>query len=168
MEVKIRQVEVSDAEQLLHYIQQVGAESDNLLFGTEDLSLTVAEIMTMITAVKKSTNSNLLVAEVDGQLIGSAQLAGNKRTRTKHRASLAVSVLKSHWHQGVASQLLSQLIAAARKLGIEQIVLEVRSDNQAAIALYRKFGFSHFGTLPRYFKIGTAYYDADYMHLNLN
>lgn len=167
MTVKIRQVEVSDAEQLLHYIQKVGSESDNLLFGPEGLALTVVEMKSMLLKMKQNQTSILLVAEKEGELMGSAQLVGNRRHRTRHRANLAISVSKSYWNQGIGSRLLNRLIEFARQSEIEQIVLEVRSDNQSAIGLYRKFGFVYFGKLPRYFKINMQYFDADYMWLQL-
>jgi ribosomal-protein-alanine N-acetyltransferase len=43
---------------------------------------------------------------------------------------------------GVASQLLRSVVDSACSHGIRRLTLEVRSSNHAAIALYRKHGFS--------------------------
>ena len=63
--------------------------------------------------------------------------------------------------------LLDQLIAYARKAGIEIIMLEVRSDNAGAIHLYEKYGFRRVGLMPAYFKIENAYFDFVRMCLDL-
>ena len=61
----------------------------------------------------------------------------------------------------------ASMIAFARGTGAEVISLEVRSDNDRAKALYRKFGFTSFGVFRKFFKLGEAYFDADYMNLYL-
>lgn len=43
--------------------------------------------------------------------------------------------------RGVASALLRNLIERSRELGLGALLLEVRSQNSAALALYRKHGF---------------------------
>ena len=49
----------------------------------------------------------------------------------------------------------------------EIISLEVRSDNERAIALYKKFGFETFGTFKGFMKIEGEYIDCDMMRLCL-
>jgi ribosomal protein S18 acetylase RimI-like enzyme len=44
--------------------------------------------------------------------------------------------------KGYGFQSLILLEEEARKLGIEKLALEVRTDNVPAIALYKKFGFN--------------------------
>lgn len=51
--------------------------------------------------------------------------------------------------------------------GAEVISLEVRSDNERAKALYRKFGFSCIGVFEKFVKIGDACFSADLMNLYL-
>ena len=62
---------------------------------------------------------------------------------------------------------MERLIAFAREIGAEVVSLEVRSDNDRAIALYRKFGFETFGTYRKFFKFEDTYFDVDYMNLYL-
>jgi ribosomal-protein-alanine N-acetyltransferase len=51
---------------------------------------------------------------------------------------------------GIATALLAELFAAADKPG-EQYTLEVRESNDAAIALYERFGFRSAGVRPGYY-----------------
>ena len=63
--------------------------------------------------------------------------------------------------------MMRRLIAFAKESGAEVISLEVRSDNERAKALYRKFGFTRYGVYEKFFKLGDAYFSADYMNLYL-
>lgn len=54
--------------------------------------------------------------------------------------------------QGVASALLEVFIHAARSMESGRIFLEVRSSNQSARALYRKYGFEVVGTRKNYYR----------------
>ncbi|MDR0858509.1 MAG: ribosomal protein S18-alanine N-acetyltransferase [Oscillospiraceae bacterium] len=52
---------------------------------------------------------------------------------------------------GVAAELLTQLIACAETNGASAIYLEVRTSNEAAIALYEKNGFEPIATRKAYY-----------------
>jgi ribosomal-protein-alanine N-acetyltransferase len=53
--------------------------------------------------------------------------------------------------QGLGRWLLLHLLASARDRGLQYGTLEVRASNQAAIALYEKFGFRTAGRRRRYY-----------------
>jgi len=53
-----------------------------------------------------------------------------------------VSVLPAYQGQGVAGELLTRTLALAAELGLPRLRLEVYADNTAALALYRRHGFS--------------------------
>lgn len=53
-----------------------------------------------------------------------------------------VSVLPGHQGQGIAGELLTRTLALATELGLPRLRLEVYADNRAALALYRRHGFS--------------------------
>ncbi|MDP8960795.1 MAG: ribosomal protein S18-alanine N-acetyltransferase [Actinomycetota bacterium] len=54
--------------------------------------------------------------------------------------------------QGIGTALVASLLRAARKRGMEAASLEVRVGNNAAQALYRRFGFAPVGVRPRYYE----------------
>ena len=60
-----------------------------------------------------------------------------------------IAVHPDYRKRGVATLLLEAVIKACE--GAEQIVLEVRSSNSAAISLYKKFGFRAEGTRKRFY-----------------
>jgi len=47
-----------------------------------------------------------------------------------------------HQGEGIGSDLLEELLKTAEELGVHTIKLTVLVDNEQAIALYHKFGFS--------------------------
>ena len=76
------------------------------------------------------------------------QLGQNK---IAHRAEVGIAVEKDFWSIGIGRALLMSGIDCAKNAGFSQIELEVVSDNQNAIALYRSLGFIEFGRNPRGF-----------------
>ena len=53
--------------------------------------------------------------------------------------------------QGHAARVLRLILAEANERHVDRLSLEVRVSNQAAQALYRKFGFRAVGTRPHYY-----------------
>lgn len=54
--------------------------------------------------------------------------------------------------RGLGGRLLQEALREARAAGVRRALLEVRAGNEAALALYRKFGFQVTGRRPRYYK----------------
>jgi ribosomal-protein-alanine N-acetyltransferase len=67
---------------------------------------------------------------------------------------------------GHASALLNDLLQHARERSAALVTLEVRRSNQAARALYQKFGFVPQGIRQRYYSDNGE--DAVVMHLALS
>ncbi len=66
-----------------------------------------------------------------------------------------VALLPNYRGRGLGRRLVGRLIELAKQLNIIQMTLEVRPSNDAALALYRQFGFSVQGRRPNY------YYDTN-------
>ena len=73
---------------------------------------------------------------------------------------LNVAVAEQARRRGYGTILLEDAVGIAESRGCRRIVLEVRSDNCAAIRLYEKFGFKKVMRRPRYYANGE---DADVM-----
>lgn len=54
--------------------------------------------------------------------------------------------------RGVGLQLLSSVLARARRAGSARVLLDVRESNSAAQALYAKSGFASIGFRPDYYR----------------
>lgn len=166
MSITIEKVTCADAAEILQYLKQIGAETDNLTFGAEGLSFTIESEAAHICQIENSCDAIMLIAKENGKIVGEASLSRLPR-RMKHRGDLGVSVLKNCWNRGIGSQLLLEIINFAKEKSFEVIDLQVRSDNLSAIHLYEKFGFKKIGTHPAFFKIDSEEISFDYMCLKI-
>lgn len=62
-----------------------------------------------------------------------------------------VAVAEEYRRQGIGKMLMAGLLDLAALLGCEQVHLEVRAGNAAAIALYDALGFHQVGVRPEYY-----------------
>jgi putative acetyltransferase len=102
-------------------------------------------------AVKRFNDStsfrHRFVAEVDGQVVGSASLTARQNPRSKHCGGLGMGVHPDYWGLGIGSRLMEKLLDMADNwLNLLRVELEVNADNPAAVHLYEKFGFEIEGT----------------------
>lgn len=165
----IREAEAEDASIILDYINKVGAETDNLTFGEGGFGITEDKEVAFIQAISESENQLMLCAFIDGTLVGQLAFTGGTRPRIRHVGEFGITVLKEHWGKGVGSELINYLIAWAKETQIiKKINLRVRSDNQSAIGLYRKFGFVSAGTISREFFINGKFYDSIHMGMEID
>ena len=167
MEIVYRTPGPADAARLLEYLKQVGGETDNLTFGAQGIPFTVEQEAALLERMARSPHSRFFLALDGEKIVGNACVDGSGNPRLLHRRNLAITVLRDYWGRGIGSGLMEHMLAFARQSGAELVSLEVRADNERAKALYRKFGFTAFGTFPKYFKIGGEYYDVDCMTLEL-
>lgn len=71
---------------------------------------------------------------------------------------LNIAVAPALRRQGLGKYLVQYALDYAHRLGAARIELEVRTDNNAAIALYRKFGFHIQEIIPKYYSDGADAY----------
>jgi len=106
----------------------------------------------------------MLVAERGGTVVGNAGLHGVPALRRRHVAGLGIAVARSAQGQGVGSALMAALVDWADQWAqLLRIELTVFTDNDAAIALYRKFGFELEGTHRAYALRDGVYADVHAM-----
>lgn len=65
---------------------------------------------------------------------------------------MTIGVAPSAQRRGLGRLLLGALVGRSRELGAASVLLEVRVDNEPAIALYERFGFVVLGVRKRYYQ----------------
>lgn len=91
-----------------------------------------------------------VVAEDDGGIVGYAGLFVLPPTADVQ----TIAVASRAQGQGLGSHLLTELIEHAGKADCSEILLEVRADNHAALALYDRHGFVRIATRTSYYGPG--------------
>ena len=86
---------------------------------------------------------------------------------TAHVLRLTIVVHEGNERQGIGRALMNELLAWARSNpNVDKVELQVRSSNEAAIALYRSLGFVEEGRKTKRLKIAPGeYLDDVYMAL---
>jgi putative acetyltransferase len=146
MAITIRAAEPSDYEAIRETMMQPKAQA-----GTLQVPLTSLEVFKKRAAELQPTD-HILVAEIDGRVVGNCGLIGyGRHVRRKHAVSLGISVHDEFAGMGVGSALMKAALDLADNwLDYTRIELEVFTDNAEAIALYKKFGFEIEGTHRQY------------------
>ena len=91
-------------------------------------------------ADKLAAHARRVEAWQDGVLVGLIAMYANDAAQGGFITN--VSVLPGHQGQGIAGELLTRALALATELRLPRLRLEVYADNMAALALYRRHGFS--------------------------
>lgn len=131
----------SDARQMLDFIRTCCSETDFLLSSPDEFSLTVEEEADFLEKNALGENSVMIVCTVGNEIAGDCSVQFNRHRRTKHRASLGITVLKKYWRLGIGQAMMNEIIGAARDRGVELLELEFVEGNDRARALYEKLGF---------------------------
>jgi len=77
---------------------------------------------------------------------------------------VGIAIDEKYWGQGIGSVLFDEMIKFAQDKGLEQMELDVNTNNTRALHLYKSKGFEIVGTIPRALKIGEGqYYDEHQM-----
>ena len=169
MEVIIREAQLSDAAQIIAYVNRLIEEpNSNLEMSPGEFTHTVEEEAGFLSDFTQSENSIYLVAEIEGKIVGSLNCKGSHRQAIRHAVTLGMSVDKAYRNKGIGGQLMTHAIEWAKGTGIvKRIELAVFERNAIAIHLYQKFGFEIEGKRRKAgFREG-AYHDGLIMALLL-
>jgi ribosomal protein S18 acetylase RimI-like enzyme len=105
-----------------------------------------------------------LVALADGEIVGSLHVDVSRHGF----GELGMAVARDWRGRGVGSALLAAAVEFARERGLHKLSLSVFPHNEAAIALYRKFGFVEEGRrVKQYRRSSGELWDAIEMGLLL-
>lgn len=160
----LQEAQPEDAEELMQYIAQVGGETDNLMVDENGLGFTLEQEQNFLRSCCERDDSIMLTGRIDGKIISTSQVSRTSpRARSRHVGVLSITIAKRYWGQGAGTAVMETLFAFARSLGIEVVELDVRADNDRAVALYKKMGFETTGTHRKAMKFKDGSYQDTYL-----
>lgn len=101
----------------------------------------------------------------DEEVVGWCDILPCHGEARAHIGTLGMGLIASVRRQGLGTQLITAALDTAKSKGMTRIELTVRVDNQAALALYERFGFKIEALQPRALKLAGQYIDAYAMAL---
>lgn len=105
-----------------------------------------------------------LVALRGGEIVGQLGLENFQSPRRRHVATFGMGVKAADQGTGVGSALVAAAIEICEKwMNVSRIEVEVYTDNEAAVGLYRKHGFVIEGTCRNYAFRNGRYVNAHVM-----
>lgn len=158
-EVVVRSATKQDAPLILDLSKGVIGEEIYQLTSGSEFKMTIEAEEKWIESHLTNPNHIILVAEMSSKIVGLLDFSNGHRQRIAHTGEFGMSVEKEFRDQGIGSLLLQVLIEwATQNKTIEKIGLNVHSNNERAIALYKNMGFEIEGIRKRDLKYGDGQY----------
>ena len=149
----LRNGTASDGQALLDVFNLTHEQTDFLLTYPEEHMFTAQQEADFLQAKTDSADEIELLAELDGNIVGSAGIGCvGRKEKIRHRAEFGISVDQAYWGLGIGRALTEACIECAKNAGYTQMELEVVAENKAAIALYESVGFVEYGRNPKGFR----------------
>jgi RimJ/RimL family protein N-acetyltransferase len=143
MKVAVRRARVEDIEACLDLYADVAAEAVHI--GGEAPIDRAARRTDWLEALSRADAVRFVAVKGDA-IVGIGGLDGDRV------ADLGMLVAPGWRGRGIGTMLMEALIDWARQVGAHKIALQVWPHNDAAIALYKRFGFEQEGYLRKHWR----------------
>jgi RimJ/RimL family protein N-acetyltransferase len=137
----LRSPDPNEAIEMMDYLRTVAAETDFILRYPEECIETFEQEARFLQNINDSDCGIMIVCEVDNKIAGNCQVTFNRRIKTRHRASVAIAIIREFWNLGIGTAMFNEMIDIAKKHGVTQLELEFIEGNERAKHLYEKMGF---------------------------
>jgi putative acetyltransferase len=153
----VRAIRAEDAADLNRMRTTDGVRENILGIKSERVSDSEAFIRAL------TPNDHLLVAEVDGGVVGCVGLSVPPGARVRHTGSVGIMVHVDYQGRGIGRALMTAILDLAdRWLMLKRVELCVFTGNERALALYRSLGFVVEGT-KKYAAVREGVYADEYL-----
>ena len=146
----IRSPQDEDIQGVLDYLYVSAGETDFILRYPEECGKYTPEgEKALFDRINGSDHEAMLICLVEGKVAGNCQIVWSQGMKTRHRATVAIALLKEFWNQGIGTRLFQEMIRIAEENEhILQMELDFVEGNTRARALYEKMGFRITGVKP--------------------
>jgi len=117
-----------------------------MLVEPDELSSSAADEKGWIESLIDSPHSTVLLAEDFDKLIGFAAAYGQSIRRRAHSTLVVIGVMQQFRGKGIGRSLMVELERWAMARGLKRLELQVVTQNDVAIGLYKSLGYSLEGT----------------------
>lgn len=164
-QIIVRVAEGKEAQNLIDLKRAYIKNTSTLPLTLEEYPKDIEKEFNLIEEYRKSTNSILLIAEYDGELIGNIDITGSKRSKMFHTGMLGMGIKEKWRNQGLGKALIKYAIEWAKNNSeIEIIWLDVYASNELGCNLYKNAGFEVSGIIKDFFKEENGFIDKIQMY----
>ncbi|MGM9584302.1 MAG: GNAT family N-acetyltransferase [Faecousia sp.] len=149
----LRSPRAEDAAPMLDYFKTVSGETEYLLRYPEECTMSEGEEAAFLSGALESDTQLMICCFVEGRLAGNSMLSMNTRLKIRHRASVAIGLLREYWGLGIGTALFQELIAIGKERGLDHLELDYIEGNQRARRLYEKMGFVQTAEVPDVYRL---------------
>jgi RimJ/RimL family protein N-acetyltransferase len=122
----------------------------------------------LLSDMNDAPNQAMFACVVDGKLAGNCMIAFMTTLKERHRARVAIGLLRDYWGLGIGTRMFEEMFRLARERGgIRQIELDYIEGNSRARALYEKLGFRITGVKPDAIRLKDGTFRNEYMMLKM-
>jgi RimJ/RimL family protein N-acetyltransferase len=158
-EVILRTGVENDAPSLLLTLSTYIAENEGMVWEPDEYRKSEKEIGEWIRGMLENPREILILATLEGEIIGNIDFHAGARKRIAHVGELGMGMLPAFRSRGLGSLLLNRLMQWVERVPeLEKINLNVIATNERAIGLYKKFGFQEEGRRLRELKYSHGSY----------
>lgn len=157
-EAVLKSPPVGDANKMLGFLKKACGETDFLLRYPEECDIPLEKEIAWVNNLRVSPNALTITCYIGGEVAGNCEINFKSGMKVGHRATIAIAILKDYWGLGIGSAMFEEIIAAAKKRGIEIMELEFIEGNERARRFYEKFGFKIVSEKPNAVKFKDGSY----------
>ena len=145
MKIDIREAQKGDLERLVELMKDLAITTST---AEADGASSLGDYEKVFELIERDPNHHLIVAEIDGRIVGSATLliVPNLSHRGLPWAVMEnVIIDESMRRKGIASAMVEHLVELAKRSGCYKIGLSSSKKRPAAHRMYESLGFKQYG-----------------------
>jgi len=146
--VTIRYPKAEDLDDVLQFANAIVDEDIYVDVLSEPVTREVEEKWLIDTLEKIEQGKKIqLVAEINSRYAGNCEIRIRDK-RQSHVGEIGIALAKEYREEGIGRELLSALIEEGKKIGLKLLILNCFENNDRALHLYEKLGFTRSGLVP--------------------
>lgn len=166
--LEIKDAKLDDTGAIKGFLVNLKDESRIFMALCEGLSLSYEGIYDYINSVVESKNDLGIVGRVDGEIIATARVVGDKKNICAHNGELFVLVRREYWGRGISKIMIANIVAKAKvRTKLKNIMSVLNVEDSPIIEAYEKMGFRKAGVYRNYYKVGSQFCHGIIMILNI-
>ena len=158
-----------DADEMLHFIRKASGETEFLLKYPEEFDdYTHEKECGLLRGAGDDSDRAMIACFIDGKAAGNCMIAFHCGKKERHRANVAIAVLREYWGLGIGTRMFEEMIRMAQEREeIRQIELDFIEGNTRARCLYEKMGFRITGVKPDAVRLKDGTFLNEYMMMKM-